>query len=442
MATSFSSRLLHLLRPSPFSASLRPTRIRPERRIFTSFAGPSENPRKEEIVVVGAGIAGLATALALHRVGVRSVVLEQGDSLRTGGTSLTLSKNGWRALDVLGVGDELRSKFLQIQRLVIRSEDGRELRSFSFKEEAPGQELRGVERRVLLETLASRLPPNTISFSSRLKSIERQGSEGTLLELDDGRRVLAEIVIACDGVHSPVAKWMGFSEPNYVGHCVFLGLGLYPDGQLFKPEVNYFYGRGMRAGFAPVSSTKVYWFITFNSPSPGPRTSDPYVLKKEALDLVRSWPQELPDVVQRTPEDGVVKTSLADRWLWPGFSPPSWANGVVVIGDAWHPMTPNLGQGACLALEDAVVLVSKLRGVIGGRRELIDQVLREYSKERWARVFPLTIRANLVGSLSQWENPVFCSFRNNIMIPKLVRLGRLVEHTNFECESLEPAGSA
>ena len=174
----------------------------------------------------------------------------------------------------------------------------------------------------------------------------------------------------------------------------------------------------------------------------GPRTSDPYVLKKEALDLVRSWPQELPDVVQRTPEDGVVKTSLADRWLWPGFSPPSWANGVVVIGDAWHPMTPNLGQGACLALEDAVVLVSKLRGVIGGRRELIDQVLREYSKERWARVFPLTIRANLVGSLSQWENPVFCSFRNNIMIPKLVRLGRLVEHTNFECESLEPAGSA
>ncbi|XP_010919743.1 monooxygenase 2-like [Elaeis guineensis] len=441
MATSFSSPLLHLLRPSPFSASLRPTRITPERRIFTPFAGPSDNPRKEEVVVVGAGIAGLATALSLHRVGVRSVVLEQGDSLRTGGTSLTLFKNGWRALDDIGVGDELRSQFLQIQGLVMRSEDGRELRSFSFKEEAPGQEVRAVERRVLLETLASRLPPNTISFSSRLKYIERQGSEGTLLELDDGSRVLAKLVIACDGVHSPVAKWMGFSEPNYVGHCAFRGLGLYPDGQPFKPTVNYIYGRGMRAGFVPVSSTKVYWFICFNSPSPGPRTSDPYVLKQEALDLVRSWPQELLDVMQKTPEDVVIKTPLADRWLWPGFSPPAWANGVVVVGDAWHPMTPNLGQGACCALEDAVVLGSKLRGVIGGRSELIDQALSDYTQERWARVFPLTIRANLVGSLLQWENPVVCSFRNNIMIPKLVRLGPFLEHTNFECELLEPAGS-
>ncbi|KAG1354381.1 monooxygenase 2 [Cocos nucifera] len=443
MATKFSSSLRHLLRPSPFFASLRPTRRRPEWRFFTPVAGPSENsPRKEEVVVVGAGIAGLATALSLHRIGVRSVVLEQGDSLRTGGISLSLAKNGWRALDVIGVGDELRSQFLQIQGLVMRSEDGRELRSFSFEEEAPGQELRAVERRVLVETLASRLPPNTISFSSRLKSIERQGSEGTLLELDDGSRVLAKIVIACDGVHSPVAKWMGFSEPKYVGHCVFRGLGLYPDGRSFKPKVNYLYGRGMRAGFVPMSSTKVYWFICFNSPSPGPRTSDPYALKKEAFDLVRGWPQELLDVMQKTPEDFVHKTPLADRWLWPGFSPRSWANGVVVIGDAWHPMTPNLGQGACCALEDAVVLVSKLRGVIGGRSKLIDQALREYAQERWARVFPLTIRANLVGSLSQWENPVFCSFRNNILIPRLASLGPLTKHTNFECEPLEPAGSA
>ena len=174
----------------------------------------------------------------------------------------------------------------------------------------------------------------------------------------------------------------------------------------------------------------------------GPRTSDPYALKKEAFDLVRGWPQELLDVMQKTPEDFVHKTPLADRWLWPGFSPRSWANGVVVIGDAWHPMTPNLGQGACCALEDAVVLVSKLRGVIGGRSKLIDQALREYAQERWARVFPLTIRANVVGSLLQWENPVVCSLRNNIMIPKLVRLGPFLEHTNFECESLEPAGSA
>lgn len=78
-----------------------------------------------------------------------------------------------------------------------------------------------------------------------------------------------QIVIACDGVRSPVAKWMGFSEPKYVGHCAFRGLGFYLNGQPFEPKVNYIYGRGLRAGYVPVSPTKVYWFICYNSPSPG-----------------------------------------------------------------------------------------------------------------------------------------------------------------------------
>ncbi|KAF3962020.1 hypothetical protein CMV_013420 [Castanea mollissima] len=73
------------------------------------------NVRKEDIVIVGAGIAGLATALSLHRLGLRSLVLEQAGSLRTGGTSLTLFKNGWRVLDAIGVGNDLRRQFLEIQ---------------------------------------------------------------------------------------------------------------------------------------------------------------------------------------------------------------------------------------------------------------------------------------------------------------------------------------
>lgn len=108
------------------------------RRGFTLKAGLGTDARREEVVIVGGGIAGLATALSLHRscphplafeifvlgfmsldhgsrLGVRSLVLEQGESLRTGGTSLTLFKNGWRVLDAIGVGDELRSQFIPIQ---------------------------------------------------------------------------------------------------------------------------------------------------------------------------------------------------------------------------------------------------------------------------------------------------------------------------------------
>ncbi|XP_020095526.1 uncharacterized protein LOC109715112 isoform X2 [Ananas comosus] len=477
MASSISSSAL-LLRPRPPPLLRRAGRLRRSSKpyftlspIFASSSSSSttaplmkkerekEKEKEEEVVIVGGGIAGLATALALRRLGVAAAVLEQGASLRSGGTSLTLSTNGWRVLDVLGVADELRAQFLQIQgeaipeikpkRLVMRSQDGRELRSFRFEDEAPGQEVRAVERRVLLETLAGKLPPNTISFSSRLRSIAWQGKDGTLLELDDGRQVLAKIVIGCDGVNSPIAKWMGFPEPKYVGHCAFRGLGQYPEGQPYESKVNYIYGRGLRAGFVPVSPTKVYWFICFNSQSPGPRTTDPSALKKEALDLVQTWPQELLDIMRNTPDDTVVKTPLVDRWLWPGLSPPPVAaalNGsssavAVVVGDAWHPMTPNLGQGACCALEDAVVLAGKLAPALTGSRGAVVAALGEYAQERWARVFPLTARASLVGSLLQWEDPIVCAFRNEVMIPRLVRLGPFLEHTNFECELLEPIAS-
>jgi hypothetical protein len=149
--------------------------------------------QEEKVVIVGAGIGGLATAVSLHRLGIRSVVLEQAESLRTGGTSLTLFKNGWRVLDAISVGPQLRTQFLEIEGMVVKKEDGRELRSFKFKDDDQSQEVRAVERRVLLETLASQLPPQTIRFSSKLESIQSNANGDTLLQLGDGTRLLAQV---------------------------------------------------------------------------------------------------------------------------------------------------------------------------------------------------------------------------------------------------------
>ncbi|XP_043715552.1 monooxygenase 2-like isoform X2 [Telopea speciosissima] len=435
MAITISTALLLHSPVSP--CSFPPLHFRARTRpICFSLVEVRPNVQKEDIVVVGAGIAGLATALSLHRLGVRSLVLEQAESLRTSGTSLTLFKNGWSVLDAIGVADELRTQFLEIQGMVVKSEDGRKLRSFKFKEEAEGQEVRAVERRILLETLANRLPSDSICFSSKLAKIEKTGTGETLLELVDGTQLLAKVVIGCDGIRSPIAKWMGFSEPHYAGHCAYRGLGFYPNGQPFEPNVNYVYGRGLRAGFVPVSPTKVYWFICFNSPSPGPRIDDPFSLKKEAREMIKGWPSELLNVIDMSAEDTLSRTPLTDRWLWPIISPSASADGVVLVGDAWHPMTPNLGQGGCCALEDAIVLSRKLAGALKSGHTSVDDALRLYTTERWPRIFPLTIRANLVGALLQWENPVVCDIRNSIVVPKLVRLRPLLEHTNFTFEPL------
>ncbi|KAL5198287.1 hypothetical protein ABZP36_001799 [Zizania latifolia] len=472
----------------PFSSCLYHRRRRSCDVVTAASASPprrSEAVQREDIVIVGAGVAGLATAVSLRRLGVGATVLEQGASLRAGGTSLTLFKNGWRVLDAIGVADELRSKHLRIQgyvslslslslhcwcrlnglpsselhgdvpadrRIKMRSAAGATtdvLREFTFEEEAPGQEVRAVERRALLEALASRLPPGAISFSSKFRSIAGQGPDGTVLELEDGRRILSKVVVGCDGVNSPIARWMSFSEPRYVGHMAFRGLARYDGGggHPFEPKVNYIYGRGLRAGFVPVSPTKVYWFICFNRPTPGPKVTDPAALKREALELVRGWPADLLAVMRDTPDNAVVRTPLVDRWLWPGLAPPASRGGVVLAGDAWHPMTPNLGQGACCALEDAVVLARRLAAAAAGSgsgwatAEPYAEAMRAYERERWPRVFPLTARAGLVGALVQWGNPAVCAARDGVVIPRLVRLGPFLEHTNFDCGLLEPAAA-
>ncbi|XP_048320216.2 monooxygenase 2 isoform X1 [Ziziphus jujuba] len=433
---STASLSLVFPKPSAFSQNQSWFQARPRNKTISTIIRAQSGPLKEDVIIVGAGIAGLATAVSLHRLGVRSLVLEQAESLRTGGTSLTLFKNGWRVLDAIGVGNDLRTQFTEIQGMVVKSEDGRELRTFKFKDEDESQEVRAVERRILLETLANQLPPDAVRFSSKLTNIGRSENGETVLGLVDGTQLYGKIVIGCDGIRSPIAKWMGFPDPKYVGHCAFRGLGFYPDGQPFEPKVNYVYGRGVRAGYVPVSPTKVYWFICFNSPSPGPKVTDPSILKKQAKELVRHWPLDLQNIIDITPDDTINRTPLVDRWLWPAVSPPASSGTVVLVGDAWHPMTPNLGQGACCALEDAVVLSRKLANAIKSQPASIEVALNSYGTERWPRIFPLTIRANLVGSVLQWENPVVCSVRNNIIIPKLVSLGPLLEHTNFDCEPL------
>ncbi|XP_027081551.1 monooxygenase 2 isoform X1 [Coffea eugenioides] len=410
--------------------------ITPKSRTSPFSIKAQADAKKEDIVIIGAGIAGLATAVSLQRLGIKSRVLEQAESLRTGGTSLTLFKNGWSVLDAIGVGNELRTQFLEIQGMVIKSEDGNEMRSFNFKDEDESQEVRAVERRILLETLANQLPSDSVSFSSRLVNIQREENGETKLQLQDGSELSAKVVIACDGIGSPVAKWMGFPEPKYVGHCAFRGLGYFPEGQPFNPRVNYIYGKGIRAAYVPVSSTKVYWFVCFNSSSPGPKITDTSLLRQQTNELVRNWPADLLNIIDLTPDDTIIRTPLVDRWLWPVASPPASTGKVVLVGDAWHPMTPNLGQGACCALEDAVVLAKKLAEAVKSEAMSIEEAFRSYQDERWGRVFPLTIRANVVGTLLQWDDPLWCFVRNNIVIPKLVSLGPVLEHTNFEFEPL------
>ncbi|XLR57140.1 hypothetical protein HN51_011444 [Arachis hypogaea] len=138
----------------------------------------------------------------------------------------------------------------QLYRMVVKFEDGRKLRSFTFKQEDQRYQ-------------------KGVCCSQKVRAVVRWK---TLLELENESKLLAKILISCDVIRSPIAKWMGFPEANYVGYCDFRGLASYSEGQSYRPRVNYIYGgRWVCARYIPVSPTTVYWFICFNSSSSGPK---------------------------------------------------------------------------------------------------------------------------------------------------------------------------
>ncbi|KAF7041352.1 hypothetical protein CFC21_051162 [Triticum aestivum] len=400
----------------------------------------------EDIVIVGAGLAGLAAALGLHRKGVRSLVLESSPALRASGFAFATWPNAFRALDALGVGDEIRKLHLHIEGLrVMSASTGEIAKKVDFRDE-----FRCVRRDVLLQVLAAELPTGTIRYSSRIVSIDDGDDDGAkILHLADGSTLRARVLVGCDGINSVVARWLGLAKPSHSGRSATRGLARYPDGHGFPPKFLQLFGNGFRFGFVPCNDTDVYWFYTWSPSQDDDGVAESgakmkqYVLTKlrsskvpaEALELVER--SELSDDAPAAPLRFRPPLSL----LFAGIS----KGNVCVAGDALHPMTPDLGQGGCAALEDGVVLARCLgEAILGGdgdgatggtdEKERIELGLRRFAGIRRWRSIELIGTAYVVGFLQQSGNRIISFLREKVLAGVLA--GRLVKMSDYNCGTL------
>jgi len=401
----------------------------------------------EDIVIAGAGLAGLAAALGLHRKGVRSLVLESSPSLRASGFAFATWKNAFRALDALGVGDKIREQHLQVQALrVVASATGEIVREADFTQQGKrgALEIRCVRRDLLLQALEGELPKGTIRYSSKIVSIEEDGNI-KILQLADGSVLRAKVLIGCDGINSVVAKWLGLAKPSYSGRSAARGLAHYPDGHGFEPKFLMFIGNGFRSGMLPCNRTEIYWFFTW-TPSEHDKGADESAakMKQFVLDKLRGSkvPQEALAVIDKSEMSDVLAAPLR-------FRPPlslvtgSISKGnVCVAGDALHPMTPDLGQGGCSALEDGVVLARCLGEALavkdakGGsaEKERIEAGLRQYARIRRWRSVELIATAYTIGFIQQSDNAIVSFLRDKFLSGVLA--GRLLKMADYDCGAL------
>ena len=358
---------------------------------------------ERQVSMIGGGIGGLAAASALQRAGMRVIVFEQNHELREVGAGLTLWANAVQVLQELGLASEIAAVSVPLTHFECWSWRGKRLGSIPLDsiEKAMSAPNIGIHRADLLRLLAGTLAPGTVLLDAHCVGFTQEEG-GVTSHTASGQHHHADVLVGADGLHSVIrAQLLGQRPPRYSGYTCWRGVAPFEDAQVSPGISSETWGRGRRFGMLPIGNGRVAWYATRNCPAgeqerPGERKS---LLHR----LFHSWRAPIEQLIEETSEAAILRNDIFDR-----RPVRHWGSGrVTLLGDAAHPPTPNLGQGACQALEDALILARCL----GNARESV-VALRAYEASRMKRGAGIIEQSYRFGRIGQWENPLLCSLRD------------------------------
>ena len=363
------------------------------------------NLQRLNIGIIGGGIGGVAAAVALHRAGIHATVYERAHELREVGVGMMLWPNATRVLKDLGVLERVAALSGPNQQFLVRSITGSILMDIGLGHfDVPALCTRRCD---LLDALISALPAGRVRLGHDFEYLDRRKS-GVGVHFAGGASVKHDFVIGADGIRSRVrSQILGVHEPIYRGYTIWRGLaslrGAVPSGSNSET-----WGRGRRFGILGTGGDRFTLYATANTDSDHADSSEGR--RHDLLRMFAGWHQPVESLIAATEENAILKNGAYD------LAPlKRWGEGrVVLLGDAAHPCTPNLGLGGCMALEDALVLAKSFCG------EATPQLaLRRYESLRRERTRHVQQRSLLMGHIGQWENRLIAAGRQTVtsMLP-------------------------
>jgi 2-polyprenyl-6-methoxyphenol hydroxylase-like FAD-dependent oxidoreductase len=356
-------------------------------------------------IIIGAGIGGLAAAIALGQAGLEVEVYERAPEIQPLGAGLSIWPNAVKAFDRLGLGTAFRQAAAANMGNVYAA-DGTHLSRIPAETmvEHFGAPLLGIHRADLHSLLLDALNSATIHLGGECVGFA-QDEAGVNALLADGQAIRGDLLIGADGIKSVIRSQLyPDSQPVYAGYTAWRGIT--PTGYRSDTTAEGFegWGYGQRFGMIYLSQGRAYWFATANRMEG--ETDPPSGAKAALLAMFQDWSTPVKPIIEATDGAAIMRHDIYD------IDPiPHWSRDrVTLLGDAVHAMTPNLGQGACQAVEDAVAM-----GQVFRRTQNPVEALAHYEACRHRRATAIQRRSRQLGLIGQTANPLLCRLRDAAM---------------------------
>ncbi len=351
-----------------------------------------------KVVIIGAGMGGLATGTALRQIGYKVEIYDRVSELRPAGAGISLWSNGVKVVNRLGLGKEMASIGGRMDRMEYRSHTGEQLTDISLAPlvEAVGQRPYPVARTDLQQMLLNAFGPENVQLNSSCVAVEQNTNSVTAI-FADGRTATGDILIGADGVHSTVRRHVlgNDTQRRYVGYVNWNGLVPISDDLAPKDTWTIYVGEHKRASMMPVGGDRFYFF--FDVPLPIGTVSEPHQRQAELAGFFEGWAAPVQTLIQRLDPLKTNRVEIHDIEPLERLV----RGRVALLGDAAHSTAPDLGQGGCQAMEDAEVLT---RYLLTTNLSVAD-ALKRYEAERKERTAAVILGARKRSDMTHGKDP-------------------------------------
>ncbi|GHO84767.1 FAD-dependent oxidoreductase [Dictyobacter formicarum] len=357
-----------------------------------------------KILIIGGGISGLAVALALHRTGQQVTVFERSQAIQEVGAGLTIWPNAIRVLQELGLTNVIPEIGMPAHYRTIRTWRGALLSQIEVDAIA-GSPMRLMHRADLQGALFNALRDASIpvELGARCTGFS-QDENGVHAQFADGRTADGDLLVGADGIRSVVrGQLFGIPNIHYTGYTSWRGIAEVDARYIPLGISSETWGVGRRIGLIPLRNGRMYWFAAYTTPEGQGKDQSSAERKQEVQELFRGWHDPIEPILEATDRSRILRNDVYD------IAPLAhWSQGrVVLVGDAAHAMSPNMGQGGCQAIEDAPVLAQCIQASAD-----IPTALHAYEARRKPRTSRVARQSRRIGQLSQVNNPQLYPVRN------------------------------